>query len=124
MENINFSLNEIEINKDVFNGYDLNHDIATYDIATYDIATYDIATYDIEQMKLYYSTNYTIKGLLQILQYYGLPKNKMVKEELIQVLLFYETDPDNKFKVERRMRLWSNVQELKADAYFSKYILF
>ena len=48
----------------------------------------------------------------------------MVKEELIQVLLFYETDLGNKLQVERRMRLWQNIQELKADAYFSKYILF
>jgi len=104
MENINFSLNEIEINTQV----EMNTD----------------TFYDIEQMKLYYSTNYTIKGLQQILQYYGLPKNKMIKDELIQVLLFYETEPENKFQVERRLRLWSNIHELKADAYFSKYILF
>jgi hypothetical protein len=26
--------------------------------------------------------------------------------------------------VEKRMRLWQNIQELKADSYFSKYILF
>jgi hypothetical protein len=101
MENINFSL--IELKEETFN---------------------DDSHYDIEHWKLYYSTNYTIKGLQQILQYYGLPKNKMVKEELIQVLLFYETDLGNKLQVERRMRLWQNIQELKADAYFSKYILF
>jgi hypothetical protein len=108
MDNINFLLVEPEINKkvdlNVFLGYD--------------------EIYDIDQLKYHYNVNYTTKGLSQILQYYGLPKNKMVKEEMIQVLLFYETDPDNKVVVERRMRLWQNVQELKMDPYFSKYILF
>jgi hypothetical protein len=108
MENINFSLNEIEINKDYFDENEylkLDED-------------------DIEALKLYYNEKYTIKGLLQILQYYGLSKGKMVKDEMLQVLLFFETDQQNKDIVERRMRLWSNIQELKRDVYFSKYILF
>jgi hypothetical protein len=114
MENINFSLNELEINKQV--GVDEIDDLNLF------LGYEDM--YDIEQMKLYYSTNYTIKCLTQILQYYGLAKNKMVKEEIIQVLLFFETDPENKFVVERRLRLWRNIHELKTDPYFSKYILF
>ena len=113
MENINFSLNELEINKQV----DIN------EVSIDDFLGYE-DMYDIEQMKLYYSTNYTIKALTQILQYYGLTKNKMVKEEMIQVLLFFETEPENKFAVERRLRLWRNIHELKNDPYFSKYILF
>jgi hypothetical protein len=111
MENINFSLNELEINKQV-------------DIDDLSIFLGYEDMYDIEHMKLYYSTNYTIKSLTHILQYYGLTKNKMVKEEMIQVLLFFETDPENKFAVERRLRLWRNIHELKTDPYFSKYILF
>jgi hypothetical protein len=118
MENINFSLNELEINKQV-DISDLNI-LLTHNNNADD----DNIIYDIDQLKLYYSTNYTIKGLSQILQYYGLPKNKMVKEEMIQVLLFFETDPLNKFAVEHRLRLWHNIRELKADPYFSKYILF
>jgi len=79
--------------------------------------------YDIEELTKYY-TAYTIKDLLQILQYYGLSKNKMIKNEIIQMILFFETDQNNKTVVERRVRLWNYVQELKADPYFSKYILF
>jgi hypothetical protein len=110
MENINFSLIETEINKKV--SVDMNI-----------FLEYE-SMYDIDQLKYYYNTNYSIKGLTQILQYYGLPKHKMVKEEMIQVLLFYETDPANKAAVEQRVRLWQNVQELKTNPYFSKYILF
>ena len=45
MENINFSL--IELKEETFN---------------------DDSHYDIEHWKLYYSTNYTIQGVQQILQ--------------------------------------------------------
>jgi hypothetical protein len=82
-----------------------------------------IDLYDIDELTKYY-TSYTIKGLLQILQYYGLSKNKMIKDEIIQMILFFETDQKNRTLVERRVRLWNYVRELKADPYFSKYILF
>lgn len=113
MENINFSLNELEINKEVQGIDDFNVFLPE-----------PAELYDIEALKLYYNTNFNIKGLTQILQYYGLAKNKMVKEEMIQVLLFFETDPLNKMVVGQRLRLWHNILELKADPYFSKYILF
>ena len=113
MENINFTLTEIDI---------INH--TTLD-STLDLNLFSLTKeYDIEELKLYYNTNYTLKALLQILQYYGLQKNKMVKEEIIQVLLFFETDAANKLTVDKRLRLWHNIHELKADSYFSKYILF
>jgi hypothetical protein len=91
---------------------------------TQELTLSDFFYYDIEQLKFLYTTHYTIKNLQQILQYYGLQKNKMVKDEMIQVLLFFETDKANQLVVERRLRLWQNIQELKADPYFSKYILF
>ena len=111
MENVNFSLTELEINN------------PELDLNILETFVYE-NMYDIEQLKHYYDTHFTIKSLTQILQYYNIQKNKMVKEEIIQVLLFFETDPVNKMVVERRLRLWKNIQELKADAYFSKYILF
>ena len=114
MENINFSLNEIEINS-VSDSNQIDDMHLFFDCDD---------NYDIEQLKLYYNSNFNIKGLTQILQYYGLQKNKMVKEEMIQVLLFFETDEANKPIVEKRVRLWKYIRELKADPYFSKYILF
>ena len=108
MENINFSFYEKE-NKMV---EDLD-----------DTFLYEYS-YDINELKTYYEENFTIKELSHIFQYYGLQKNKMVKEEMIQVLIFFETDVANKFTVKHRVRLWKNIQELKLDPYFSKYILF
>ncbi len=37
-------------------------------------------TNDAAQLAFYYNSNYNVKSLNQILQYYGINKNKMVKE--------------------------------------------
>ena len=79
--------------------------------------------YDIEELELYYK-EFNVKTITQILQYYGIYKSKMIKDEMIQVLLFFETDKNNHDIVFRRVRLWKNIQELKDDPYFSKYIIF
>ena len=76
-----------------------------------------------EQLELYYKT-YSVKALTQVLQYYGIYKSKMVKDEMVQVLVFYETDIHNELHVQRRLRLWRNIKELKTEPYFSKYIMF
>ena len=76
-----------------------------------------------DQLELYYKTC-SVKTLTQVLQYYGIYKSKMVKDEMLQVLVFYETDIQNEIQVQRRLRLWRNIKELKADPYFSKYIIF
>ena len=111
MENIHYSMNEIDQNE-----------ICQNEIC--DIDPFFLSfTDDVEQLINYYNA-YTVKNLSQILHYYGLQKNKMVKDEMIQVLIFFETDAANKFTVKHRLRLWKNIQELKADPYFSKYILF
>ena len=116
-ENINFFLSENEkINELILSEADI--DLSQF-IATADIQQ----TYDIEELELYYK-DYNVKSLIQILQYYKIYKPKMVKDELIQVLLFFETDEKNHDIVVRRVRLWQNIQELKDDSYFSKYIMF
>ncbi len=79
---------------------------------------------DIHDLKTYYEENFTLKDVSQVFQYYGLQKNKLVKDEMLQLLVLFETDPVNKMVVERRMRLWRYIQELKTDPFFKKYILF
>lgn len=118
-ENINFFLLEDENNNKHKNEntiVDLSNFINDDDIQEHQ-------TYDIEQLGLYYK-EYNIKSITQILQYYGIYKRKMIKDEMIQVLLFFETDEKNRDIVFRRVRLWQNIQELKDDPYFRKYIMF
>ena len=75
-------------------------------------------------LELNYSTNYTIKLLKQILDYYNICYKNMLKLEMIQILVLFENDKNNKELVEKRKKLWNNIKELKEDKYFSKYILF
>ena len=70
------------------------------------------------------STNYTVQGLSRIMEYYGLSKRKLKKGEIVQTIVMYEYDPDNWSIVERRRRLWQNMEELAEDPYLSKYVSF
>tara|TARA_Y100000768_G_scaffold101385_1_gene74148 strand:- start:3368 stop:3778 length:411 start_codon:yes stop_codon:yes gene_type:complete len=75
-------------------------------------------------LELDYSNNYTVKSLGKILDFYELSKKKMRKDEMIQLIVIFETDPNNYILVENRKQLWKNFKELKEHSFFSKYILF
>jgi hypothetical protein len=75
-------------------------------------------------LEIEYNTNYTVKSLGQIFDYYDISKRKLRKDEMVQMLIMFEEDPENIEIVEKRKRMWSYVKELKEDEYFTKYILF
>ena len=71
-----------------------------------------------------YSKNYNVKSLSQIMDYYELSKKNMRKDEMIQLIILFEIDPTNSQIVNKRHTLWSYINDLKQDKYFSKFILF
>ena len=75
-------------------------------------------------LELEYSTNHNVKSLGQILDYYEISKRKLRKDEMVQILIMFEEDPENIEVVERRKQLWRYIDELREDKYFSKYIIF
>ena len=122
MENIIFSLEEKDkIKEFIFVEEDLNT-FFTSEAAIPDSTVPDSTS--AVALEYYYKTNYNVLGLQQILQYYGIPKKNMLKDEMIQRLLFFEMEEGNRIITIKRMRLWQNIRELKADAYFAKYINF
>lgn len=73
---------------------------------------------------MYYDyNNYTIKSLNHIMDFYKL-KHKRLKEDIIQDLIAFEGDVQNKDIVNERIRLWKNIKELSDHPYFKKYIIF
>jgi hypothetical protein len=74
-----------------------------------------------------YDTNYNVKQLLTICDYYGLLKevklNKFKKPELILFLLDFEENMENSLIVYKRKQLWYFIEELKNDKFMKKYIL-
>jgi hypothetical protein len=71
-----------------------------------------------------YFENYTVKMLQHIANYYKIPKSKLKKEELIQLIIQFENQDENSEEVYNRKRLWHYINELKNDSYFSKFVLF
>jgi len=71
-----------------------------------------------------YFENYTLKELHHISNYYNIPKKKLKKDELIELIIQFENNNDNLLIVYNRKRFWHYLQELKTDSYFGKFIGF
>ncbi len=81
-----------------------------------------------EMLELYYDEHYLVNDLLRICDYYGLLKTikslKCKKQEIIDIIVMYEKDENNKEIVERRHQLWSYIIELKNDKFMKQFIAF
>jgi hypothetical protein len=75
---------------------------------------------------LNYKINYTVKQLLQICDYYGILKNiklmKANKDEIINNIVFFETNPDNYNMTVKRKQMWYYIEELKSDKFMKKFV--
>lgn len=81
-----------------------------------------------EMLVLYYDEQYIVPDLLRICDYYGLLKTikslKCKKQEIIDTIVYFETNKENEAIVNRRHQLWSYIMELKADKYMKQFIAF
>ena len=138
-ENIFYHIKEVKNNTDSNKIIDLNElkNEINYNSIQETFETFEIFNYNGEtelttqelQDKAYilendYLNNYTVKSLGQIMDYYELNKKNLKKDEIVQILVIFESEPQNEPLVEKRLRLWENIKELKKDKYFSKYIIF
>jgi hypothetical protein len=67
---------------------------------------------------------YSVKSLLQIMNYYNIQKKRLLKEEIILFIINFELDFMNQEIVLKRIRLWENITELSQDNYFKSFITF
>jgi hypothetical protein len=76
---------------------------------------------------LNYNENFTVKELLIICDYYGFAKElknrKCNKEQIIEILISYESDPINDDIINKRQTLWFYIGQLKNDKFMKKYVL-
>lgn len=74
-----------------------------------------------------YNENYNVKELLMICEYYGFAKelkhNKYNKEQIIDFLVTFESDPNNSDIVFKRQNMWFYINELKNDKFMKKFVL-
>jgi hypothetical protein len=74
-----------------------------------------------------YNENFTVKELLLICEYYGFAKdvktNKFNKEQIIDFLVSFESDPNNSDIVFKRQNMWFYINEVKNDKFMKKFVL-
>ena len=78
----------------------------------------------IAAIELDYLTNYTVKMLSHILDYYKLSRRKLNKTEMVQIIVLFEDDPTNEVIMATRRQLWKYIERLREDEYLSKFIIF
>jgi hypothetical protein len=104
-------------------------DPTAFDLSLYENETYSNETYNYDELFALYMS-YTVKSLTQIMNYYGINKQninnkkKLVKDEMIQLLILFEVEENNRASVLKRRRLWQNMAELSADPFFKPFIMF
>jgi len=80
-----------------------------------------------EILSFEYKTNYTVKELLLMCEYYGiakeLKKNKSNKDIIIFELITFENNPLNNEIVLKRNGMWYYMSQLKSDNFMKKYII-
>jgi hypothetical protein len=74
-----------------------------------------------------YHDNFTVKELLLICEYYGFSKeiknNKFNKEQIINYLVDFENNENNSEIVFKRQNMWFYINELKADKFMKKFVI-
>jgi len=71
-----------------------------------------------------YNLNYNLGYLNSIMDFYNIKKHKNTKKnDIINSIVKFETNSDNKEIVKERIRLFSNFIELKNNDFFNKFII-
>ena len=74
-----------------------------------------------------YQENFTVKELLIICDYYGLSKelknHKCNKDQIIEILVSFESDTNNSDIVFKRQNMWFYMNELKNDKFMKKFLI-
>lgn len=118
MDNINYTI----IDKCIDSNTGTIHTPPDFDINLYSLDE-EIDTLKYNELYTLYMT-YSVKSLLQIMNYYNIQKKRLLKEEIILFLINFELDFENQEIVFKRIRLWENIKELSQDNYFKSFITF
>ncbi len=72
-----------------------------------------------------YNINYSVSYLNNIMEFYNIKKKKknMKKQDIIDIIVDFETNLSNKNIVSKRIKLFSNFIELKNNDFFNKFII-
>ena len=73
-----------------------------------------------------YSENNTVKQLMRICDYYNISKElkltKPKKIDIVNAILIYENDHNNKGSVYKRKQMWHYIEELRNDKFMKQFV--
>jgi hypothetical protein len=73
-----------------------------------------------------YELNFNVKQLMLICEYYNMKDirvNKLKKQEIIEQIILFETNPENIEIVTKRKELWYYIDELKNDKMMKRFVI-
>jgi len=73
-----------------------------------------------------YELNFNVKQLMLICEYYNMKDirtNKLKKQDVIEQIILFETDPENIEIVTKRKELWYYIDELKNDKMMKRFVI-
>ena len=120
MDNISYTI--VDTKKAYADTTNNNSAAPDFDINLYSLDE-EMDTLRYNELYTLYMT-YSVKSLLQIMNYYNIQKKRLLKEEIILFLINFELDFMNQEIVSKRIRLWENIIELSQDNYFKPFITF
>ena len=113
--------NEINLDNNIL-GDNICLDTENYDAENYD-AENNIEINEQYAIALNYNLNYSVKELQRIMDYYEIKGTKLNKGNMIELLIEFESDPNNREIKNKRKRLFDNINELKKHKYMKKFIM-
>ena len=120
---MNITYDIIETQKN--DNYDINHNINNISNS---VDNRDKLLYNQDEILALitnYNLNYSVSYLNNILDFYNIKKKKknMKKQDIIDTIVNFETNLNNKDIVSNRIRLFENFIELKNNEFFNKFII-
>jgi len=73
-----------------------------------------------------YELNFNVKQLMLICEYYNMKDirvNKLKKQDIIEQIILFETNPENIEIVTKRKELWYYIDELKNDKMMRRFVI-
>lgn len=128
-ENISFLLDESSTQLNQNKNKNINLDLSTlleeFDQMESPADSFDISFTNDQYLAEVdnYELNYTAKQLQQICEYYEIKLGKVKKTDLIQAIIVFEMQDENMETVINRHKFWSYMEELKADKFMKKFVI-
>jgi hypothetical protein len=73
-----------------------------------------------------YELNFNVKQLMLICEYYNMKDirvNKLKKQDIIEQIILFETNPENIEIATKRKELWYYIDELKNDKIMKRFVI-